>query len=134
MVAVSLKIIDSQLAKWSKMLLKSNGSQLNSYQALQLAEDLNRITFEADLDDELNEDYQTDYHQTEYLSTSFNSLYANDLIVIKNLTKHIIQYEIDNAPSYLYIQDKHFMSNIFSTLNRIPVSYTHLTLPTNREV
>jgi len=115
----SLKIIDSQLAKWSKMLLKSNGSQLNSYQALQLAEDLNRITFEADLDDELNEDYQTDYHQTEYLSTSFNSLYANDLIVIKNLTKHIIQYEIDNAPSYLYIQDKHFMSNIFSTLNRI---------------
>ena len=36
-----------------------------------------------------------------------------------NLTKHIIQYEIDNAPSYLYIQDKHFMSNIFSTLNRI---------------
>jgi len=114
----SLKLINSQLAKWSKMLL-ANNSQLNSYQALQLAEDLNKITLEADLEDELNQE-EFDYSTGDaYMSTSTNSLYANDLIVIKNLTKYIVQYEIENAPSYLYIQDKHFMENLFSTLNRI---------------
>ena len=110
----SLKLIDSQLAKWSKMLI-ANNSQLNSYQALQLVEDLNQITLDAELDDDLD-----DLELTEnYFATSPNSLYANDLIIIKNLTKYIIQYEIDNAPSFLYIQDKHFLQNIFSTLNRI---------------
>ena len=41
------------------------------------------------------------------------------MAIIKNLTKFIVQYEITNAPSFLYIQDKHFLPNLFATLNRI---------------
>ena len=54
-----------------------------------------------------------------FLATSKHSLYALDLAAIKNLSTFIIQYEIDNAPSFLYIQDKHFLRNLFATLNRI---------------
>lgn len=112
----SKKLLDSQLYKWSSLLL-SNGSLLNSYQALQIAEDLNEITQRADESDELS--YESKYVFKSFLATSLESLYAKDLVVIKNLTMSIIQFEIDNAPSFLYIQDKYFLRNIFSTLNRI---------------
>lgn len=112
----SSQLIDSQLYKWSE-LLRANSSMLNSYQALQLTEDLNEITRRADEEDELN--YEPGYFTRDFVATSKHSLYANDLVVIKNLSTFIIQYEIDNAPSFLYIQDKYFLRNLFATLNRL---------------
>ncbi len=110
----SNQIIDSQLFKLTQEL-EQKKSELNSYQAFKLVEDLTRITSYADLEDNL---VDSDLYNS-YISTFQNSLYANDLLVIKNITKYIIDYEIENAPSFLYIQDKYFLTNIFSTLNRI---------------
>ena len=113
----SLRLIDSQLFKWSQEL-NANKSQLNSYQAFKLVEDLNRVTMEADDDDDLSQiDEQSSSNS--FLSTSANSLYAHDLLVVRNLTEQILKYEIENAPSFLFIQDKYFLTNLFSTLNRI---------------
>lgn len=117
----SSRLVDSQLLKWSQEL-HANKSQLNSYQAFKLVEDLSRLTLDADLEENLSESdelLETDATQNAHLSTSLNSLYALDLIVIKNLTQKILQYEIDNAPEFLYIQDKHFLANVFATLNLI---------------
>ena len=110
----SNQIIDSQLFKLTQELQQKK-SELNSYQAFKLVEDLTRITSDADLEDNL---VDSDLYNS-YVSTFQNSLYANDLLVIKNITKYIIDYEIENAPSFLYIQDKYFLTNIFSTFNRI---------------
>ena len=104
-------LLQMQLYKWSK-LLSGNSSLLNSYQALELAHDLNQITKQADDDDELNYDDSS-------IATSTNSLYANDLATIKNLTTYIIQFEIANAPSFFFIQDKYFLHNIFTPLSRL---------------
>jgi cadherin EGF LAG seven-pass G-type receptor 1 len=102
----SLRLIDdSQLLKWSQEL-NANQSQLNSYQAFKLVEDLNRVTMEDDAD-------------SSQPSTSVNSLYARDLLVVRNLTEQILNYEIENAPSFLFIQDKYFLTNLFSTLSRM---------------
>ena len=90
---------------------------LNAYQALQLAEDLSAITATADNEDQLNSDM--DMTSGAYFGTTRNSLYALDLSVIKNLTAYIIQHEINNAPGFLYIQDKYFLRNLFSTLSQI---------------
>jgi hypothetical protein len=51
----SRQLIDSQLYQWSELLL-ANSSMLNSYQALQLVEDLNEISRRADEEDELNDE------------------------------------------------------------------------------
>ena len=112
----SLKLLDSQLYKWSSLLVNNN-SLLNAYQALQLAEDLSAITAAADNEDQLNSDMEMT--SGAYFSTTRNSLYALDLSVIKNLTAYIMQHEINNAPGFLYIQDKYFLRNLFSTLSRI---------------
>jgi len=113
----SQTLIDLQLYKWSQ-LLGSNSSLLNAYQALQLADDLNRITATADTDDEINYDEAT-FNFNTFLATSLNSLYARDLIVIKDLLTHIVHFEINNAPSFLYIQDRHFLPSLFATLDRL---------------
>lgn len=83
-----------------------NPEKLNSYQAFKLVEELNKLTLESELDE------QQDYNLNQ-LSTSLNSLYAIDLILIKNLTKYLIEYEIQNAPAFLYTH------KIFQILNRI---------------
>jgi hypothetical protein len=115
----STKLVNLQLFKWSQEFY-SNKSQLNTYQAFKLIDDLNKVTLEADLDDEMEEMNTEQFNLSqEHLSTSTNSLYALDLITIKNLTEQIIQFEILNAPSFLYIQDKYFLSNLFSILSRI---------------
>ena len=57
---MSQKLVDSQLYKWSELLILGSGSKnnvstqlLNSYQALQLAAELEQITKSADDDDDL---------------------------------------------------------------------------------
>jgi cadherin EGF LAG seven-pass G-type receptor 1 len=117
----SIKLIDSQLLKWSQEL-NADKSQLNSYQAFKLVDELNKLTMDADLDESNTNDLENQAlldsdMKNGHLSTSLNALYAIDLIVIKNLTQKILQYEIDNAPEFLYIQDKYFLTNIFSVLN-----------------
>lgn len=121
----SLKIIDSQLLKLAQEIYL-NKSQLNSYQAFKLVEDLYKITGDAEVeldDSNFDDDYHTymfrSAHSDSWLSTGVNTLYASDLIVIKNLTKSIIDFEVENAPSFLYIQDKHFLKKLFTILNRI---------------
>ncbi len=113
----SQNLIDLQLYKWSQ-LLTTNSSLLNAYQALQLADDLSRITALADSEDDLNYD-ATNFNFNTFLATSAASLYARDLIVIKDLLTHIIEFEISNAPSFLYIQDRNFLPALFNTLDRL---------------
>lgn len=117
----SIKLVETQLLKWSKEL-NANKSQLNSYQAFKLVEELNKLTTDADLDENNANDLESQVFidstmKNGHLSTSLNALYAIDFIIIKNLTQKILQYEIDNAPEFLYIQDKYFLTNIFSILN-----------------
>lgn len=48
-----------------------------------------------------------------------HTLYALDLIVIRNLTRAVLDYESRNAPAFLFIQDKFFLRNLFAVLNRL---------------
>ena len=122
----SNKLYEFQLIKWHEELVE-NKSELNSYQAIKLAENLNQLTEEADLDD--NDDFyendNDDFYENdddddyENLFPKINYLYANDLLIIKNLTIFLINFELENAPSLLYIQDKFYLKHFFSTINRL---------------
>jgi hypothetical protein len=135
----STRLLDMQLLKWHVQLEGNfNGSAINAYQAFKLVDDLNRISDQAEIaDDEYDEPLQrasTQYQQQQqqqssysselysyniYFSTATNSLYAFDLLIIKNLTLHILKYETENAPSFLYIQNKYFLPDLFAIINRI---------------
>lgn len=114
----SVKLIDSQMLKWSHEL-STNKSQLNAYQAFKLVEELSRIVREAEQNDNEDVDDLDETSLPDMLATSGDTLYALDLIIIKNLTKSIIDYEIDNAPSFLFIQEKHFLKNLFTIIGRL---------------
>ena len=105
----SAHLVDSQLFKWHQTLI-GNLSMLNAYQALQLTEDLQRMSAEAEREEQTDEDT---------IPTGPATLYASDVLVVEELARLVIRFEVENAPSFLYIQDKHFLINIFSTLNRI---------------
>ena len=112
----SKKFYNMELIKWHDELME-NKSELNSYQAIKLAENLNRVTEEAE-SDEFNEDFEIDTDSGEILLT-VNYLYANDLVIIKRLAIFLTKFDIENAPSFLYIQDKYYLKNFFSTVNRL---------------
>ena len=123
---VSNKLYDLQLIKWHDELIEKK-SELNSYQAIKLAESINQITEEADLDDYIDDNYaimnnkEDIMNEDSYVNVlpTSNYLYANDLLIIKNLTIFLINFEISNAPSFLYIQDKYYLKNFFSSINRL---------------
>lgn len=53
------------------------------------------------------------------MAVNQHSLYALDLLLICNLTQAVLDYEASSAPSFLFIQDKYFLSNLFGVLNRL---------------
>ena len=53
----------------------------------------------------------------------------NDAAIRRSI-KPVISYPIDNLPNF----DEDFYKTARKEMNLIAVSYTHLTLPTNREV
>ena len=81
----SLKVVDSQLLKWSQELY-ANKSQLNSYQAFKVVEDLYRIALDSELDSEFESEreslFMDDQLNSEaknvHFSTSASTLYALD--------------------------------------------------------
>lgn len=97
--------------------LNSLQSITNSYQAFKLVEDLNRICTKSENDDHDDEIDLISYDNFNLLSTNLNSLYAMDILLIKNATKLILEYEINNTA--LFIQDKFFINKIFYIINRI---------------
>lgn len=110
----SARLVGSQLSIWHQTLI-GNFSMLNAYQALQLTEELERLSGEAEREDQWDEEW----HGVGDASTGVATLYAADVLVIEDLVRLVLQFDAENAPSFLYIQDKHFLANIFATLNRI---------------
>nr|QVK45661.1 G protein-coupled receptor [Proales similis] len=93
--------------------LSLNATQMNSYLAFKTLDQLNEITLIAEEDEELTSE------SLNQLTFSMKSLYARDLLAIQALLSHILSYELSNAPSFLFIQDKNFFSNLFSTVSRL---------------
>ena len=103
----SRKLVDTQLVKWARTLAEADGNGerlLNSDQAIQFAEDLERITRRAQLDyefrpsrsepeeDDLAEDEPTFDRQRAREGPEYtaDSLFMQDLVVIKvSLDKYI---------------------------------------------
>lgn len=127
-----MKIADAQLVRLADDFDRLK-SELNSYQAIKLVEDLSRLTREdeenfAEVDEgynlgDINEENSADKllftGRSNQLAVNEHSLYALDLLVIRNITRAVLEYEAANAPSFLFIQDKFFLANLFSLLNRM---------------
>ncbi|RMZ97532.1 cadherin EGF LAG seven-pass G-type receptor 2 isoform X1 [Brachionus plicatilis] len=94
--------------------LNSPDSVANSYQAFKLVEELNTICTKSEADDDSD---LTALENANLLSTGLHSLYALDLLAIRNVTKSILEYEINNTA--LFIQDKFFINKIFYIIDKI---------------
>lgn len=133
----SNKLMEHSLYKWSSELSQNNLSQLNAYQAFKLVEDMNKIIYETETEesdddrDELTLYMQSDDLNMAYLATSPNSLYALDVIAIKNVTRSVLEYELGeqswpsddeltySSSSFLYMQDRNFLSDLFKIINHL---------------